>query len=97
MIEYLYDAIRAVAGQDTEVYALFANGDGTFVSEGCKFVLHKPGGEMIAEVEGEYNPETGQWTFNVPGEATKGLKGRFKYCFQHDGSNLCFLKPFYLV
>lgn len=97
MIEYLYDAIRIVAGQDTPVYAVFANDDGSFVSEGCKFVIHRPDGEMIVAVDGTFNPETGQWTFDVPGEATEGLSGRYEYCFQHDGSNLCFRKPFYLM
>ena len=97
MIEYLYDAIRAVAGQTVPVYATFANDDGTFVSEGVVFMLHGPDGKHIATVEGSYNAETGQWTFDVPGEATAGRTGRHFYCFQHEGVNMCFLKPYYLM
>lgn len=97
MIEYLHNAIRAVAGQEAEVQAFFANSDGTFISEGVAFMLHSPDGKMIAAVEGLFNTETGQWKFIVPADATKGLKGRYWYCFQHDGANLCFLQPFYLM
>jgi hypothetical protein len=97
MIEYLYDAIRATSGQDVPVYATFANDDGTFVSEGVVFMLHKPDGSHLVTVEGTCNMETGQWTFNVPGEATKGHKGHYLYCFQQAGSNLCFLSPYYLM
>lgn len=97
MIEYLHNAIRAIAGQEESVYAFFANNDGTFISEGVAFMLHGPDGEMVAAVEGNFNAETGQWTFNVPAEATKGRKGRHWYCFQHDHKNLCFLQPYYLM
>jgi len=97
MIEYLHNAIRAVAGQEAEVQAFFANTDGSFMSENVAFMLHGPDGEMIAAVEGNFNAETGQWTFNVPAEATKGRKGRHWYCFQHNHTNLCFLQPYYLM
>lgn len=97
MIEYLYDAIRATAGQDVPVYATFANDDGTFMSEGVVFMLHNPDGSHLATVEGSYNAETGQWTFTVPGKVTAGRTGRHLYCFQQDGSELCFKKPYYLM
>lgn len=97
MIEYLHDAIRAVAGQDMPIYALFGNDDGSFVSEDCWFMLHDKDGSMLAAVEGSFNAETGQWTFDVPASVTAGLSGRYWYCFQHEGSNLCFKQPFYLV
>ena len=60
-------------------------------------MLHTPDGGHLATVEGEFNAETGQWTFNVPAEATAGHKGKYLYCFQHEGTNMCFLKPYYLM
>ena len=97
MIEYLHTAIRAVAGQTATVYAFFANDDGSFVSDGVVFMLHDQDGSHLAHVDGSFNAETGQWTFDVPAEATAGRKGRHWYCFQHDNANLCFLQPDYLV
>lgn len=97
MIEYLHNAIRTVAGQKADVKAFFANEDGTFMSEDVSFMLHDPDGNLIVRVEGSFNAETGQWTFDVPAEATVGHKGRYWYCFQHEGANLCFLQPYYLL
>ncbi len=96
MIEYLHNAIRAISGQEATVYAYFANDDGTFLNEDCVFMLHDPSGNVIASVDGVFNGETGQWSFDVPAEATMGHKGRYWYCFQHDNTNLCFLQPYYL-
>jgi hypothetical protein len=97
MIEYLHNAIRMVAGQDTPIYAFFGNDDGTFVSEDCWLMLHNPDGSMLAAVEGSYNEESGQWTFDLPASLTTGLSGRYWYCFQHDNANLCFKQPLYLL
>lgn len=95
MIEYLYDAIRAVAGQDIAISAVITNDDNEPITENCNLVLHFKDGSMFV-APGLYMPEVEQWTFNVPASATTGRQGRHSYCIQHDGINLCFTEPFYL-
>lgn len=96
MIEYLYDAIRAVAGQDLAISAVITNDDNEPITENCNLVLHFKDGSMFV-APGLYISEVGQWTFNVPASATLGKDGRHQYCIQHDGVNLCFKKPMYLL
>ena len=95
MIEYLYDTIRAVAGQEFEVNALITNPDGSLVQEGCCFMLHD--GERMIETPGSFMVENGMWSFIVPASATAGMNGRYEYCIMHNGKNLCFKQPIYLV
>lgn len=96
MIEYLYNAIRMVAGQEEEVYTIARDDEG-FIDKGVVFMLHSPEGEVIAKVDGIYNPNTYQWTFIIPAEATAGRTGKHWYCFMREGKNLCFKQPFYLL
>jgi hypothetical protein len=95
MIEYLYDAIRAVAGQDFEVNAVVSNADGSLVSEGCVLVIHD--GDRMIKAPGTYNAESGMWSFIVPSSSTVGMNGRYMYCIMRNNTNLCFKQPIYLV
>lgn len=95
MIEYLYDAIRAVAGQDFEVNAVIANPDGSFITEGCTLMIHD--GDRMIETPGNFDATSGAWSFIVPAHSTAGMNGRYMYCIMHDNSNLCFKQPIYLV
>ena len=95
MIEYLYDAIRAVAGQEIDVAAVITDDTDTVITDGCKLMLHIDE-EMLA-FDGIYIAETQSWQFTIPAEATAGLKGKYYYCIMRDGINLCFKTPFYLV
>lgn len=96
MIEYLYNAIRAVAGQDIAISAAITDDDGEPITENCNLVLHFDNDFMYV-APGIYLPDAEQWTFNVPGAATAGKLGRYQYCIQHNGINLCFKEPIYLV
>lgn len=96
MIEYLYDAIRAVAGQDIAIAANITDDDGKPITENCSLVLHFDN-DLMYVATGSYIPEEELWTFNVPAEITAGKQGRYQYCIQHDGLNLCFKEPIYLV
>ena len=96
MIEYLYDAIRAVAGQEINVAAVITDDDDNVITSGCKFVFHPTDEDMIT-FDGVYIEETRSWQFTIPAEVTKGLSGRYCYCIQKDDKNLCFKTPFYLV
>ena len=40
MVEYLHDAIRAIANQDIEINAFIAENDGEPITADCKLVLH---------------------------------------------------------
>ena len=96
MVEYLYDAIRAVAGQDILVGAYITDDEERLITEGCSIMVHGADRDICA-VDGKYNPESQMWEFTIPGEQTLGLKGRYFYCIQHKDSNLCFKQPLYLV
>lgn len=96
MIEYIYDAIRAVAGQEIGISAVITDATGAAIEDACAFMLHNDTGAVIGMVNGEYLGE-GQWQFNLPASLTSGLKGRYWYCIQHEDNNLCFMQPIYLV
>ena len=96
MIEYLYTAIRAHAGNDIIIAADITDDNGADITEGCTLVLHdKDKNTMIAEIDGSYSD--GEWTFFIPAAITKGLDGRYWYCIRNNGNALCFKEPIYLV
>ena len=98
MVEYLYDAIRAVAGQDIKINAYATDDAGKLITEDCALILHDPKGEQVlAMAPGYFLPEYQMWEFTLAAEATNGLKGRFWYCIMHENSNLCFKQPMYLL
>lgn len=98
MIEYLYDAIRAAAGNDITITAEITNDEGEELTDACSLMLHDVDKEtLITMVPGEYFAEDGEWRFTIPGEVTKGLSGRFWYCICYHDVSLCFKEPIYLV
>lgn len=97
MIEYLYDAIKATAGQDFAVNAWITDENENVITENCCLGLHHPDGTMIAKVNGVFLPESLMWEFTVPADVTAGLQGRHWYCIMHADSNMCFKQPIYLV
>lgn len=97
MIEVLYDAIKAVAGQEIDVTVAITemNIDS---NDTCAMVIHAPDGEaMIAQSKGRYIEELDMWQFTFPASATAGLEGRYWYCVQCNGDNVCFKQPLYLI
>lgn len=98
MVEYLYNAIKAVAGQDMIITSIITDEEEELITEDCCFMLHDEDGEaVITVVDGVYNPDYLIWEFTIPANATLGLKGRYWYCIQHNDNNLCFKQPIYLV
>lgn len=95
MVEYIYDAIKAVAGQEIGVSARITDDSGS-IAENCRLVLHDDKNE-IGSVEGLYLPEDELWAFVIPAEMTAGRTGRYWYCIQHENLNMCFKQPIYLV
>jgi hypothetical protein len=96
MIEYLLNAIRAVAGQEITIAAKITDEAGAEIVDGCAFVLHLDN-DTMAKIEGVYVSALNCWQFTIPAEITKGYIGRYEYCIQHKGNNLCFKEPFYLI
>lgn len=94
MVEYLYNAIRATAGQDIPVVAIITDENNAVVSEGCGLMLHD-NETMIVKIDGAFDGE--QWIFNIPANVTEGRHGRYWYCICHHDMNLCFKQPIYLV
>ncbi len=92
MIEYLYDAIRATAGADVDIITRITE-DGESVDGVC-LVLHVDDEHMII-VEGVQSGDA--YSFKLPAEATKDLKGRYMYCFKREDEMLCFKQPIYFV
>lgn len=95
MVEYLYDAIRALSGQDITITALIADEEGVAIEENCHIMLFSPEKEHIATFDGVYKAD-GEWDFTIPAETTKGLHGRYWYCICQHNHSLCFKQPIYL-
>ena len=95
MVEYLYNTIMAVAGQDITIYALITDDDEQVITTGCSLVLYNDEEELVS-VDGIYLPESLQWEFTIPANATSGRDGRYWYNVQHNNKSLCFKQPIYL-
>ena len=94
MIEYLYDVIRATAGQEILVSAKLTNDDGSIITDNCNFHLFDDKGNMLYEAPGTV--ANGLWLFSVPAQITEGRKGKHWYCIGHGKASLCFKEPIYL-
>ena len=94
MVEILYNAIRAVAGQNIEITVAITEMNEPVV-ENCSMTIYNDNEEIIT-VDGNYLDEINMWQFTIPAEATAGLDGRYWYDIRHNDENLCFKEPFYL-
>lgn len=78
MVEYLYNAIRATAGDEITIVAKISNNDGTPINDNCTLVIYADCNTPIV-VNGVY--KEGIWSFTISASVTKDLKGRYYYCF----------------
>lgn len=95
MIEYIFNTIKASAGNDIDVVAKITNDDGSPITLNCSMMLFDEEEGMIADVKGNYIDEN--WVFSIPAEATEGRVGKHWYCVCYGSQNLCFREPLYLV
>lgn len=93
MIEYLYNTIRATAGDYVQVTAIITDDEGNEVTEGCEFMLHDCDEKLLMTVMGEYHD--GEMYFNIPAHDLP--KGKYFYCICREGVKLCFHQRLYLV
>ena len=98
MIEYLYNGIRAHAGNNLTISAIVTNEAGEEITSGVSLTFHDKDKEtMLYVAEGTYSETAKEITFVIPKEITQGKSGRYWYCIQHEGNALCFKEPIYLV
>lgn len=94
MVEYLYDYIKAISGEDINICAEITDAAGADITSGCSLLFIDKEFNTIAEYKGIY--ADGEWTFTIPAAVTTDMEGRYWYRIKfHDGS-LCFAAPIYI-
>lgn len=93
MVEYLFDAIKAVAGETFTVAAEITNDVGNPITEQCNLVIYDADGKEIGEAAGTLMEDI--WNFNIPATLTSGLSGRYWYCIKCGTESLNFKQPLY--
>ena len=99
LIEYLYNAIRATAGEDITLTARLTDENGENLGEGVPNHISLYNDiERLGSYNGRYIVD-GLWEYTIPAEATAELKGRYWYCLCTDDKHtkLNFKQPLYLV
>ena len=94
MVELLYNAIKAVAGEDINILADITDSAGKDITSGCSIALLDKDYSIIGEYDGTY--KNGEWTFNIPAAVTTDLKGRYWYSIKFNGGALSFAAPIYM-
>ena len=92
--EFLYDCIKAIAGENVNIGAQITDVDGNNITSGCSLIFINKDFATIGEYEGTYSD--GAWTFVIPAAATKGMEGRYWYRIKYNDDSLSFAAPIYL-
>jgi hypothetical protein len=96
LIEYLYNAIRATAGEEITIAAEITDINGIPILKGCHLNLYSDK-ERLTTINGELD-EFGVWQFTIPAEVTANLTGRYWYCMCSENHNTFnFKQPLYLI
>lgn len=93
MIEYLYNTIRATAGDDMQVTAVITDDHGNDITSDCKFAIFSVDDQLLVSTVGEYTSDV--WHFTIPTDELK--KGKYWYCIYHHDERLSFMQRLYLV
>ncbi len=93
MVEFLYDCIKAIPGEDINICAEITDAEGNDIESGCSLVFLDKDFVQIDECEGTYSDA---WIFTIPAEITAGLHGRYWYRIKFGDGSLCFAAPIYL-
>lgn len=97
MVEYLYDCIRATAGEDIGLTAIIENDNGEPITEHCHVMLFDKDNTLIYTGNGLYIDDLNEWQFTIPGEITKEKTGRYWYRICSSVQSLCFKQPIYFI
>lgn len=91
MVEYLYDCIRANAGENNVIVANITE-DGIDIDTGISMFIANDDKEIIIDVVGEYMD--GVWYFNIP---ATDLRGRYWYVIERNKNDVSFYEPIYFI
>ena len=94
MVEYIFNAIKATAGEDITIAAEITDPDGEMLVAGCRLKLSTDDVE-IAIVDGYFSEDS--WVFIVPAIFTERLKGRCWYTILYGDVSISHPEPIYLV
>ena len=94
MIEYLYDAIRATAGENIIIAAKITDENGENITSNCHVTLYDDL-MLLATIDGVFDGK--EWEFTIPADVTSGRAGRYWYCIYASNTSLCFKQPIYLI
>ncbi len=95
MIEYVYNAIRATAGEDVCICANITDDTGEVILDADCHLMIYDDLSLLVTVPGKYIDDA--WEFHIDGRLTSGLCGRFWYCICADNNSLCFKQPIYII
>lgn len=93
MIEYLYNTIRATAGDDMHITAIIKDDAGEAIADNCHFMIFNTNDELMSTTAGTYDGLG--WAFTIP--TTNLDKGKYWYCISHNNQKLCFKQRLYIV
>lgn len=94
MISYLYDCVKAVAGEDINICAEITDADGNDITSGCSLIFIDKEYNTIAEYAGTY--ADGAWVFTIPAAVTTDMCGRYWYRIKLKDNSMCFAAPIYI-
>lgn len=94
MVEYLYDVVKTIAGEDISICAQITDATDNPITSGCSLVFLDKDFEQISEYDGTY--ADGVWVFSIPAIATKGLEGRYWYRIKYKNGSMSFAAPIYM-
>ena len=89
MVEYLYDVVKAISGEDINICAEITDAEGTDITSGCSLLFIDKEFNTIAEYKGIY--ADGAWTFTIPAETTNGMEGRYWYRIKYKDNSLIYI------
>lgn len=93
MVEYLFDAIKAVAGETFTVTAEITDELQEPIKEQCSLVIYDAEENEISTIKGIL--EDNVWNFTIPSTLTSGFSGRYWYCIKCGIESLSFKQPLY--
>lgn len=94
MIELLYNAVRAVGGEDINIIAYITDADGKDITSGCSLSFFDKNQQFLGEFRGRFTNDA--WVFTIPADSTQGKLGRYWYRISYKGASLGFAAPIYI-
>lgn len=94
MVEYLYDCVKAVAGEDINILAEITDADGKDITSGCSLLFIDKDYAIIGDYAGTYSD--GAWMFTIPAAVTTDMDGCYWYRIKFKDNSMSFAAPIYI-